>query len=193
MASTCPSAKWSHLAADPFLDVHLSLASLKIDQCFGGLPIFGLFRVTSILLCMSLDTSAGKFPIGVLLECNFNSLMILLIWWHNLIVLEVLSFLAISRIGLNTVDVTISSRWVIIPGEPAQGGVDHRSLSIVEGKLLLQITLTIWPPAAAKHLANFCPKFSSPWTIAYSNQREWNNASDPYKAFHAIGIRYYLS
>ena len=57
---------------------------------------------------------------------------------------------------------------------------------------LLQITLTIWPPTAAKHMADFCPKFLPPQTIACTNQMAWNTASAHYAAFYATGIRYYL-
>ena len=58
---------------------------------------------------------------------------------------------------------------------------------------LLQITLTIWPPTAAKYLAEFCPKFLPPQTIACSNFRAWRASSGRHEAQHTIDIRYYLS
>ena len=68
--------------------------------------MFGFVCVSFILLCVSLDNSARRCPIWVLLDCNFQSLVILFIWWYKLIVLEALSLLIPSKLGVNTVNVT---------------------------------------------------------------------------------------
>ena len=68
------------------------------------------------------------------------------------------------------------------PRSTGAGGIDHRSLSVV-GIIFAKNTLTVWPPSVAKHLANFCPKFLTPWTIACSNHTVITGYNTLYQVF----------
>ena len=80
-----------------------------------------------------------------------------------------------------------------IPGQAACHGARPWIPVRRRKNLLLQITLAIWPSTAAKHLADFCPKFFPLRTIACSNQMESLTTSVSSATSHVIDIRYYLS